>query len=221
MTGTVSRLSVAAGRKGFKAELEDLRERMRGLALGHEQIAGEIARRYRTRPREAYRLAHGWTLGQAAARFNARAAELGTDRDGLAGLAASRLCEFEKWPHSERRPSVYVLVMLAQVYQAGVLSLLDLDDHEHLPPHDRLALQQTAGDAARPGTPPPGPPLAGGGAVSLSLPWVPARLVIEVDGPALSTGPCGSTGPAVPGPVLPAPLPAAITAVPASYGGRA
>jgi len=221
-TGTVSRLSVAAGRTGFKAELEDLRERMRGLALGHEQIAAEIARRYRARPREAYRLAHGWTLGQAAARFNARAAELGTDRDGLAGLAANRLCEYEKWPHSERRPSVYVLVMLAQVYQAGVLSLLDLADYEHLPPADRLALCQTARDTSQPGTPPPGLPLASAGGISLSLPWVPARLVIEIDGPAPSTEPCdGSTAQEVPVPVQQASLAAAITPVPAGHSGRA
>jgi transcriptional regulator with XRE-family HTH domain len=140
VNGTVPRLSVAPGQKGFKAELEELQERMRGLGLGHRQIAGEIARRYRVRPREAYRLAHGWTLGQAAAQFNARAADLGTDPGGLASLAGNRLCEYEKWPHSERRPSVYVLVMLAHIYQARVLDLLDLADHEHLPPRDRLTM---------------------------------------------------------------------------------
>jgi hypothetical protein len=140
--GTVPRLSVAPGRKGFKAELEEMREQMRGLGLGHGQIAGEIARRYRLRPREAFRLAHGWTLGQAAAQFNARAADLGTDPGGLASLAGNRLCEYEKWSHSERRPSVYVLVMLAHIYQAGVLDLLDLADHEHLPPRNRLTLLQ-------------------------------------------------------------------------------
>jgi hypothetical protein len=59
MNGTMPRLSAAAGRKGFKAELEELRERMLGLGLGHREIAGEIARRYRVRPREAHRLAHG------------------------------------------------------------------------------------------------------------------------------------------------------------------
>jgi hypothetical protein len=138
MNRTVPRLAVAGGWKRFKAELEELRERMRGLGLGHGEVAGEIARRYRVRPREAYRLAYGWTLGQAAARFNARAAELGTDPDGLAGLAGNRLCEYEKWPYSERRPSVYVLVILAQVYQTGVLSLLDLAD-PRAPPTTRPA----------------------------------------------------------------------------------
>jgi hypothetical protein len=33
---------------------------------------------------------HGWTLVQAAAGFNACAAELGTDPDGLASLAANQ-----------------------------------------------------------------------------------------------------------------------------------
>jgi transcriptional regulator with XRE-family HTH domain len=66
----------------------------------------------------------------------------------LASLAGNRLCEYEKWPHSERRPSVYVLVMLAHIYQAGVLDLLDLADHEHLPPRDRLTLLQPGQTAA-------------------------------------------------------------------------
>jgi hypothetical protein len=245
MNGTVPRLSVAAGRKGFKAELEDLRERMRGLGLGHEEIADEIARRYRVRPREAYRLAHGWTLGQAAAQFNACAADLGTDRDGLVILAGNRLCEYEKWPCSERRPSVYVLVMLALLYQTGVLSLLDLADHEHLPPADRLTLLQpgraaghglgpstpagAAHDASEPGTAPPdlvpGPPLASGLGMSLSLPYVPARLVIEVSELARSTGQRGDEGdhPAEAKPALMARTPASAAIAPArvSYGGRA
>jgi hypothetical protein len=50
-------VSVAAGRKGFKAELYDLRERMRKLGLGYDEIAGEVGRRYRLRSRASYRLA--------------------------------------------------------------------------------------------------------------------------------------------------------------------
>lgn len=236
VNGTVPRLSVAPGRKGFKAELEGLRERMRGLDLGHGQIAGEIAPRYRLRPREAYRLEHGWTLGQAAAQFNARAADLGTDPGGLASLAGNRLCEYEKWPHSERRPSVYVLVMLAHLYQAGVLDLLDLADHEHLPPRDRLTLLQpgqtaaseagvsTPAGAARaigqPGTVPPGPPPASAQGMSLSLPYVPGRLVIEVTDPALSAGQHGGkAASAVAGLVVQTPW-EAIAPAPANYGGR-
>jgi transcriptional regulator with XRE-family HTH domain len=239
VNGTVPRLSVAPGRKGFKAELEELRERMGGLGLGHGQIAGEIARRYRVRPREAYRLAHGWTLGQAAAQFNARATGLGTDPGGQASLAANRLCEYEKWPHSERRPSVYVLVMLAHIYQAGVLDLLDLADYEHLPPRDRLTLLQpgqtaaeagvstptgAARDSGQPGTGPPGlvpgPPLASVQGLSLSLPYVPGRLVIEVTDPALSAGQHGGEAASAVAGLVVQPPSAAIAPPPTNYGGR-
>ena len=40
---------VSAGRKGFKAELDGLRERMRGLGFSFDEIAAELARRYRVR----------------------------------------------------------------------------------------------------------------------------------------------------------------------------
>ena len=42
---------------------------MRGLGFGYDEIAAEVSRRYRMRPREAYRLAWGWMLDQTAARF--------------------------------------------------------------------------------------------------------------------------------------------------------
>jgi len=137
------RVSVAAGRKGFKAELDDLRERMRQQGLGYDEVAGEIARRHRLRPRESYRLAWGWRLEHAAARFNALAAQEGTDPQARAGMTGPHLCEHERWPDGGRKPSVYVLVMLAQMYETDVLCLLDLADHENLAPKDRLALIRT------------------------------------------------------------------------------
>jgi transcriptional regulator with XRE-family HTH domain len=127
-------------RKGFKAELDGLRERMRGLGFGYDEIAAEVSRRYQVRPRQAYRLAWGWTLDQVAARFNERAASEGTDPEGRAGMTGPHLCELEQWPDSERKPSVYVLCLLAGVYDTDVLCLLDLADHESLPQQDRLVL---------------------------------------------------------------------------------
>src|SRR5580658_3969582 len=104
----------APGRtREFKAELNGLRARMRHLGLGHEEIAAEIGRRHAARPREAYRLAWGWTMDEAAARFNEHAARVGTDPAGRASMTGPHLCEYEKWPASTRRPSVYVLYMLA------------------------------------------------------------------------------------------------------------
>ena len=252
-------------RKGFKAELDGLRERMRALGFSYDQIAAEVSRRYQVRPRQAYRLAWGWTQDQAAARFNELAASEGTDPDGRASMTGPHLCEVEQWPNSERKPSVYVLCLLAGVYDTDVLCLLDLADHESLPQQDRLVLmrrlpaQTTFGervlalaearglslrelarrvpcdashlskvvhgrkraslrvaarlddlleaggelvalaDATAPdGGPEPGqnparqpgelsaPAVTGG--MSLMLPYVPARLVIEVSGPAEADG---------------------------------
>jgi hypothetical protein len=42
----------------------------------------------------------------------------------------------------ERKPSVYVLCLLAGVYDTDVLCLLDLADHESLPQQDRLVLMR-------------------------------------------------------------------------------
>jgi transcriptional regulator with XRE-family HTH domain len=118
------------GVRGFKAEMDGLRERMRGLGFSYAEVAAEVSRRYPVRPRQAYRLAWGWTLDQAAERFNQRAAGEGTDPDGRASMTGPYLCEIEKWPDSDRKPSVYVLC------------LLDLADHESLPQYDRLVLMR-------------------------------------------------------------------------------
>jgi hypothetical protein len=108
-----------------------------------------------------------------------------------------RLVEARGW----RRPSVYVLAVLAAIYQAGVLDLLDLADHEGLPQQDRLVLlrQPRAGLVTFDGEPGPAggspdgqPPQAwasAGEGVSLTLPFVPGRLVIEVSGPPGAAGP--------------------------------
>lgn len=125
---------LAPGVKGFKAEMDGLRERMRSLGFSYDEIAAEVSRRYQLRPREAYRLAWGWTLTQAAERFNDRAAREGTDPEGRAGMTGPHLCEIEKWPDSDRKPSVYVLCLLAVVYDTDVLCLLDLADHERACP---------------------------------------------------------------------------------------
>jgi transcriptional regulator with XRE-family HTH domain len=122
--------------------MDRLRERMRGLGFSYDEIAVEATRRYPVRPRQAYRLAWGWTLDKVAARFNELAAREGTDPGGRAGMTGAHLCELEKWPFSERKPSVYVLCLLARVYETDVLCLLDLADHEGLPQTDRLVLMR-------------------------------------------------------------------------------
>jgi transcriptional regulator with XRE-family HTH domain len=129
-----------AGHTDLKAELADLRERMRRLGLGYSEIAGEIGRRYRLRPREAYRLAWGWTPEHAAARFNTLAADESAGPQSHPGLTGSQLREHERWPAGGRKPTVRVLLLLAQMYQTDVACLLDLADYENLAPQDRLTL---------------------------------------------------------------------------------
>jgi Helix-turn-helix domain len=112
---------------------------MRALGFPYGEIAAEIARRYRARPREAYRLAWGLSLERAAARFNDHAARADADPETRASLTGSRLSEWEQWPRTGRKPSVYAC-MLAEIYETDVLCLLDLADHESLPQQDRLVL---------------------------------------------------------------------------------
>jgi len=192
-------------RKGFRADLDRLRERMAGLGFDGDEAA-EVARRYTVRPRQAYRLARGWSLDQAAARFNEVAAREGTDPRGMAGMTGPHLCEYEQWPRTDRRPSVYVLAVLARVYETDPVRLLDLADREGLDPRDLLALGRPAQppraagkDGDKPAAPAAprergaGPGVhaadADGYGLSLSLPYVPGRLVIEISDPAAAAAP--------------------------------
>jgi hypothetical protein len=152
--------------------------------------------------------AWGWTLDQAAERFNERAAREGTDPQARASMTGSHLCEVEKWPRSTRKPSVYVLCLLAAIFETDALSLLDLDDHEGLPQHERLVLlrRPRAGSprmTAHAGEPKPLGDFdsragitqaAATEGMSLMLPYVPARLVLEVSGPAGNAGPLADGG---------------------------
>jgi hypothetical protein len=93
VNGTVPAISVAVGRRGFRAELDGLRERMRGLEFGYDEIAAELPRRYQLCPREAYRLAYGWSLGHAARDSTTGSCVAGKARllTGIAGMTATRV----------------------------------------------------------------------------------------------------------------------------------
>ena len=122
------------------AEKRALREKMR-VGLGHREIAG----RYRLRPRAAWREAHGWSLREAAAQINAYTGTVGLDPGGISSITAPHLCEHENWPGpgpqpSGRRPSPYLLALLACVYGCTAADLIDLADREQLPPASLLIL---------------------------------------------------------------------------------
>ena len=123
----------------LRKEKRELREKMRAMGLDYRDIAAEFGRRFRLRPRAAWREAYGWSLQETADRINEFRGDIGLDPGGFAGMTASHLCEYENWPGhgpelSGRRPTPYLLALLAAVYSCGATDLIDLADREHLLP---------------------------------------------------------------------------------------
>jgi hypothetical protein len=138
-----------------RAEKRALQEKMRALGMSHRQIAAEFTRRYNTRPRAAWRQAHGWSLQEAADQINKHTAQTGLDTNGIAAMTNPRLCEYENWPGhgpepTGRRPTPYLLALLSSVYGCDVTDLIDLADREHLPPADLLILDRYRHSHTRP-----------------------------------------------------------------------
>jgi len=133
-----------------RAQQNNLRQRMRAEGVLDAGIAAEFGRRYRMRPRKAWRHAHGWTLREAAERINALAAHDGLDPGSKAGMTAAHLCEYEEWPGEAmpgsgrdatgRKPTPYILSLLARAYATTVPALVDQADQAWLPPADRLVI---------------------------------------------------------------------------------
>ena len=82
---------------------------MRGRGMSYAEIAAEMGRRYKLRPRKAWRIAWGWTLPEAADRYNALRGR-GTPQ-AITSLTGSRLSEWENWPFSARKPSILSLCL--------------------------------------------------------------------------------------------------------------
>jgi hypothetical protein len=132
---------------GERKEKRLLREKMRSMGLGYRDIAAEFGRRYRLRPRAAWREAYGWSLTETASRINDFRGNTGLDPGGIASMTSPHLSEYETWPGhgpepAGRRPNPYLLAVLAAVYDCSVTDLIDLADREHLPPADLLILDK-------------------------------------------------------------------------------
>lgn len=126
---------------GSKADRDALRQDMTAAACTLADIAVEMRTRFRMRPREAWRHAHGWTLQEAADRIT----QASTSRPGESIAAdASLVGKWEKWPGpSSRRPSLVVLFAMSDALACSVEDLLDLDDRRALPEADlRLIVQR-------------------------------------------------------------------------------
>lgn len=150
---------MAYAKTSLRKQKRDLREKMRAMGLGYRDIAAEFARRYNLRPRAAWREAYGWSLSETAGQINDFRGHVGMDPGGFAGMTAPHLCEHENWPGhgiqpSGRRPTPYLLAVLAAVYDCAVTDLIDLADREHLPPADLLILDRYSSRSS-PGEQPP------------------------------------------------------------------
>jgi tetratricopeptide (TPR) repeat protein len=146
---------MAYAKTSERREKRLLREQMRSMGLGYRDIAAEFARRYKTRPRAAWRDAYGWSLQDTADRINEFRGDTGLDPGGLAAMTAPHLSEYETWPGhrpepSGRRPTPYLLAVLAAVYDCTVTDLIDLADRQHLRPADLLILDKYSQPPAKP-----------------------------------------------------------------------
>jgi transcriptional regulator with XRE-family HTH domain len=126
-------------KSGSKADRVALRQQM--LDAGHslDDVAAEMRRRWKFRPRESYRHANGWSQDEVAARFTEVAARMAPGTRS-APMVGTRIGEYERWPQGGRRPSPYVLTVLAEVYGTDVRALLDQADDRNMPEQDRAVL---------------------------------------------------------------------------------
>jgi hypothetical protein len=134
-----------------------LRDKMRALGMSHRQMAVEFARCYGLRPRAAWRHARGWSQTEAAEQISSYAARAGIGPDGTTvAMTGPHLSEHEGWPGegprpSGRRPTPYLLLLLAGVYGCTVHDLLDMADYEHMPPADLLVIGNVPATGEPPG----------------------------------------------------------------------
>jgi transcriptional regulator with XRE-family HTH domain len=124
---------------GSKADRGALRQQLLDRGCTPNEVAAEMRRRWRFRPRESYRHAHGWSQDEVAARFTEIAARLAPGTRS-APMVGTRIGEYERWPQGGRRPSPYVLTVLAEVYGTEVRWLLDDADDQAMPEQDRTVL---------------------------------------------------------------------------------
>ncbi|MGW4034347.1 helix-turn-helix transcriptional regulator [Streptomyces sp. NPDC004838] len=130
-------------RSGTKSERDALRHEMTTAGCSLADIAVEMRVRFRMRPREAWRHAHGWTLQEIAERISSCPGQ-------AIAADASLVSKWEKWPGpSTRRPSLSVLVAAATVLACTVEDLLDLDDYRAMPESDIRVLQHHTSEVAQ------------------------------------------------------------------------
>jgi transcriptional regulator with XRE-family HTH domain len=188
-------------KSGAKADRAALRQQLLVAGRTIDDIAAEMRRRWRFRPRESYRHAHGWSQDEVAARFTEMAARLAPGTRA-APMVGTRIGEYERWPVGGRRPSPYVLTVLAEVYGTELAGLLDDADTAAMPEQDRAVLAALTSSRpdrplprrvprpvppALPAAPPPGVPASLAVPIPAADPTQPRR----VPPPMVATVPTG------------------------------
>ncbi|MFI7225124.1 hypothetical protein ACIBO5_18065 [Nonomuraea angiospora] len=119
--------------------LLDCRRRSRYLrqhGFTIDQIAVILNLDHPATPLRLYRYAAGLTAAQTIAACHRLADTTG------AGLRESRLYDYENWPETGRRPSVYTLRLLARIYGTQPAHLLTPAMLATYTPRDRHTLRQ-------------------------------------------------------------------------------
>ncbi|MEV7289662.1 XRE family transcriptional regulator [Streptomyces sp. NPDC093252] len=130
----------ALPKPGSKADRDALRREMTAAGCSPADIAIEMRGRFRMRPREAWRRAHGWTLQEAADHFTQASGE-GPGQSVAAD--ASLAGKWEKWPGpSSRRPTLPVFYAMAGAYGCQAEDLLDQEDRRALPASELRMLRR-------------------------------------------------------------------------------
>ncbi|MGI9002074.1 MAG: helix-turn-helix transcriptional regulator [Pseudonocardia sp.] len=112
-----------------QAEVAQLCVELRQQGRTYREIAERVGRELRVNARVAFRMAHGWTQGQVAERWNTQWP------DADAPKTSKQISYWETWPApSGRRPSVETLNKLALLYQCDARDLHDGEDYSHLDP---------------------------------------------------------------------------------------
>jgi tetratricopeptide (TPR) repeat protein len=105
------------------------------------QVAAELGRRLRVRPRIAWRYALGWPQWKLVMEYR--------EVNPTSRLTESRVSEYESWPQGGTKPPLEYLAGLALTFGRGctVADLVDDVDREHLSAAERLLVGPAVADS--------------------------------------------------------------------------
>jgi hypothetical protein len=129
-----------AAARSVRAERERVREALLARGCTTAQVAAELVRRFRTRPRLAWRHALGWAQWKLVQEYLAANSE--------ARLTESRVSEYESWPFGGVKPPMEYLAGLAVTFRCQVTDLVDDADREYLTAAELLLVGEPQVSAA-------------------------------------------------------------------------